>query len=106
MKVLLVNPPYLPEERYGNLAAFGPTNEPLGLAYIAGSLEAAGVEVKIADAPALRMSVEEIGTWVVRDRFDLVGVTMLTPMYHRSLEVLRQTRRFSPEFQPLPVSLR
>jgi anaerobic magnesium-protoporphyrin IX monomethyl ester cyclase len=96
MKVLLVNPPYLPEERYGNLAAFGPTNEPLGLAYIAGSLEAAGVEVKIADAPALRMSVEEIGQWIARDRFDLVGVTMLTPMYHRSLEVLRQARRVSP----------
>jgi radical SAM superfamily enzyme YgiQ (UPF0313 family) len=96
MKVLLVNPPYLPEERYGNLAAFGPTNEPLGLAYIASSLESAGVEVKIADAPALRMSVEEIGNWVVRDRFNLVGVTMLTPMYHRSLEVLRQARRAFP----------
>ena len=93
---MLVNPAYLPEERYGKLAAFGPTNEPLGLAYIAGSLEAAGVEVKIADAPALRMSVEEIGQWIVRDRFDLVGVTMLTPMYHRSLEVLRQARRSSP----------
>lgn len=96
MKVLLVNPPYLPEERYGKLAAFGPTNEPLGLAYIAGSLEAAGVEVRIADAPALRMGVEEIGNWLVRDRFDLVGVTMLTPMYHRSLEILRRARKDSP----------
>jgi radical SAM superfamily enzyme YgiQ (UPF0313 family) len=42
------------------------------------------------------MSVEEIGNWIVRDRLDLVGVTMLTPMYHRSLEVLRQARKVSP----------
>jgi len=96
MKLLLVNPPYLPEERYGNLAAFGPTNEPLGLAYIASSLEASGVEVKICDAPALRVKAEEIGEMILREKFDAVGVTMLTPMYHRSLEVLRTARRVSP----------
>ncbi len=96
MKVLLVNPPYLPEERYGKLAAFGPTNEPLGLAYIASYLEARGVEVKICDAPALHLQAAAIGKRAADERFDLLGVTMLTPMYHRSLEVLKAVRQTAP----------
>ncbi len=96
MKILLVNPPYLPEERYGKLAAFGPTNEPLGLAYIASYLEARGVEVKICDAPALHLQAAAIGKMAEDEKFDLLGVTMLTPMYHRSLEVLRAVRQVAP----------
>ena len=43
MKVLLINPPYSTEERYGrDLGKFGPLNEPLGLAYLAANLERGG----------------------------------------------------------------
>jgi anaerobic magnesium-protoporphyrin IX monomethyl ester cyclase len=97
MRVLLVNPPYSAEERYGkDLGRFGPLNEPLGLAYIAAVLERAGHEVSILDAPALGISSQDIPQ-LVRDRdYQVMGVTMLTPMYGRSVEVIRTVREAFP----------
>lgn len=90
MRVLLVNPPYSAEERYGkDLGRFGPLNEPLGLAYIAAYLERAGHEVSILDAPALGISCRDIPRIVRDGDYQVLGVTMLTPMYRRSVEVIR-----------------
>ena len=61
MRVLLINPPYTAEDRYGkDLGRFGPLNEPLGLAYLAANLERGGHEVSIFDAPALGLTPEGI----------------------------------------------
>ncbi|MEW6668816.1 MAG: cobalamin-dependent protein [Thermodesulfobacteriota bacterium] len=98
MRVLLVNPPYSAGERYGkDLGRFGPLNEPLGLAYIAAVLERAGHEVCILDAPALDISSQDIPP-LIRDRhYRVMGVTMLTPMYRRSTEVIRTVREAFPD---------
>ncbi len=93
MKVLLVNPPYSSEERYGkDLGRFGPLNEPLGLAYIAATLERAGHDVAILDAPALGISSKDIPLHMEGRGYGVVGVTMLTPMFGRSMEVVRTVR--------------
>ncbi|PKN29545.1 MAG: hypothetical protein CVU64_07630 [Deltaproteobacteria bacterium HGW-Deltaproteobacteria-21] len=98
MKVLLVNPPYGAEERYGkDLGRFGPLNEPLGLAYIASNLEKAGHRVSILDAPALGIGSGDIPELIQGDGYQIVGVTMLTPMYARSVEVVRTIRDAFPE---------
>jgi anaerobic magnesium-protoporphyrin IX monomethyl ester cyclase len=97
MRVLLINPPYTTEDRYGrDLGKFGPLNEPLGLAYLAANLERGGHEVAILDAPALGLTSGGIRPFIEKGAYDLVGVTMLTPMYARSVEVIRVVRHTSP----------
>lgn len=81
------------------MGKFGPLNEPLGLAYIGATLEKCGHSVAILDAPARSMSIEEICSEIA-GKFDLIGVTMLTPMYSRSLEVIKAVKN---EFPNIPV---
>jgi radical SAM superfamily enzyme YgiQ (UPF0313 family) len=98
MRILLVNPPYSAEERYGkDLGRFGPLNEPLGLAYIAATLERSGHEAAILDAPALGMWAAEIPSRIEGQGYEIAGVTMLTPMYARSIEVVRTIRSAFPK---------
>ena len=100
MKVLLINPPYSAEERYGkDLKKFGPLNEPLGLAYLASNLEKGGHETYILDAVALKLNNNAICKHVEENRYDLVGVTMLTPMYNRSIEVINAINNFFPDIK-------
>lgn len=90
MKILLINPPYRAEERYGkDMAKFGPTNEPLGLAYLAGMLEKHGHKVQIWDG-----MVQELSD--IRQA-DVVGVTMLTPMYEQSKSMIKIIRQMYPD---------
>ncbi|MBW2310078.1 MAG: cobalamin-dependent protein [Deltaproteobacteria bacterium] len=97
MRVLLINPPYTTEDRYGkDLGKFGPLNEPLGLAYLAANLERGGHEVAILDAPALNLTSSDICQYMEGRPYDLIGVTMLTPMYNRSVEVVRALRHAFP----------
>ena len=101
MRVLLVNPPYTAEDRYGkDLGKFGPLNEPLGLAYLAANLERGGHEVSILDAPALDLTSTGICKSIEAESYDLIGVTMLTPMYRRSIEVVRAIKKAFPK---LPI---
>ncbi|MBN1106619.1 MAG: cobalamin-dependent protein, partial [Deltaproteobacteria bacterium] len=100
MRVLLINPPYSREERYGkDLGRFGPLNEPLGLAYVAASLERAGHAASILDAPALGIASEDIPRHMEGRDYSIAGVTMLTPMYARSMEVVRTLRDAFPKIR-------
>lgn len=97
MKVLLINPPYSATERYGkDLGKLGPTSEPLGLAYVAASLECAGYHVKIIDAPALRLQTTDLIFIATEEHYDIIGVTMLTPMYGRSIEIIKALKTSIP----------
>jgi len=81
-KVLLINPPFSLEERYGkDMKYFGALSEPLALAYLAANLELYKYPVKILDCPALDMRIEDIIQELRKENYDLVGLTMLTPMY-------------------------
>ena len=98
MKVLLINPPYTTTDRYGkDFGRFGPLNEPLGLAYLAASLEQAGHQVTLLDAPAEGISVEDVCEIAAGGGYELSGVTMLTPMYARSIEVIEALKGRLPE---------
>ena len=62
---------------------------PLGLAYIASSLEAAGHEVDLIDAIALCLSKDDVSTRIERFDPELVGITAMTPTVHGALEAAR-----------------
>ena len=100
MRVLLINPPYTTEDRYGkDLGRFGPLNEPLGLAYLAGKLEQGNHQVSIMDAPALGLTSVGICKLMEERTYDLIGVTMLTPMYILGVEVVKAIKQAFPEIK-------
>jgi len=72
--ILLVNPPYI-KEIYKKLSASRP---PLGLAYVAASLEQAGFKVEILDADAELLSCEETAERIIRSSAKYVGFTSVT----------------------------
>jgi radical SAM superfamily enzyme YgiQ (UPF0313 family) len=88
MRVLLVNPYYPITEI---------PSPPLGLAFLAGALEQAGVEVRVLDLvvfPHTRKRIDEaLGDFVP----DLVGVTSVTMTFYDAVRVLEDVRRFAPD---------
>jgi len=83
MKVLLINPPS---------NAINPVL-PLGLAYLAAILEASQIPVDVIDAWAEGYSFEELGTEVAKRAPDIVGISMISPIYAaamRSVDIVRE----------------
>ena len=74
MRVLLLRPPRR-DVRDVSLAV-----PPLGLAYLAGALRAAGHLVELLDARADGVSWSELGARVARSEPDLVGITAASPV--------------------------
>ena len=88
MRVLLLEPPKVPWEMMGDVVA-----PPLGLAQLAGCLEAADIPVEILDANALRVGWDELGAAIARTSPDLIGITVYTPYVpevSRAVRVARQ----------------
>lgn len=80
--VVLINPPLSLEDRYGkDMQKFGAVSEPLGLAYIAAYLETVDVPVRIIDAPALEMGIDDVIEDLSMHADVVVGITMLTPAF-------------------------
>jgi len=80
MKTLLINPPY-------------PFVEvpliPLGLAYIAGSLELNGHDVQVLDLLVSKYSKEKIARKIEEYQPDIVGITSVTLNYPIASEILK-----------------
>jgi anaerobic magnesium-protoporphyrin IX monomethyl ester cyclase len=85
MKILLVNPSQY--ELYGGLQA--PDHPPMGLAYVGAVLEKEGHEVKIIDIDADGITEEEFKGMIRTSGFGMVGVTALTPSFHKAVEITR-----------------
>jgi len=97
MKILLLTPPLLTSDRYGkDLGKVGPTTEPLGLAYLASSLLEADHEVKIVDCAAMKYTLEHIKKLILKEKFDVVGISILTPSYlisKKTIEAIKSIDR-------------
>lgn len=82
IKTVFINPPFFLSERYGkDLKNFGALSEPLGLAYLAAVLEKNGYPVTIIDAAILGLEPANIIKQLIQEKPDLIGLTILTPMY-------------------------
>jgi len=89
MKVLLVRPSDLPSEELFKKDVAG-LHPPLGLLYLAASLEREGVEVALCDELAghdYHRKVERLSEG------DLVGVTVTSPLVERAAVILEYARR-------------
>jgi anaerobic magnesium-protoporphyrin IX monomethyl ester cyclase len=88
MRVLLLEPPKVPWEMMGDVAAM-----PLGLATLAACLEVADIPVEILDANALGIGWDGMETAIAQANPDLIGITVYTPYVpevSRAVRVARQ----------------
>jgi anaerobic magnesium-protoporphyrin IX monomethyl ester cyclase len=86
MRVLLINPPFLPEYgRYSResrspaITKSGTVYYPFWLLYGAAVLERAGYEVDVVDAPAARLSADDVLSTAAAFEPDMVAVNTSTP---------------------------
>lgn len=98
MNILLIFPPITLEERYGRrVDGVGGVLPPLGLAYIAAVLEKHGHEVAIIDCPALQLTSEELIKDVVRKNPNIIGISAMTPTFHRAQRAAKMIKEACPE---------
>lgn len=99
MRVLLINPPWITrnDNIWHNIASVMP---PLGLAWIARSLERQSHQVLILDAHALRMDFAAIETYInTNGLFDFIGITATTSLINNALEIARIIKTRQPQTQ-------
>ena len=90
MRVLLINPFYpISETPY----------PPLGLAFLAAALEAAGVEVKILDLVVYPYSRRILESLLKDFKPQMVGITAVTMTFDNAIGVIKDVRRIDPEIQ-------
>jgi anaerobic magnesium-protoporphyrin IX monomethyl ester cyclase len=95
MRIALVQPPPRSEfdKHWARFAG-------LGIAYIAGSLRAAGHTIDMLDGKLAHMTVDDIVHAVRDDRPDLVGITCMTVEYPRAVQI---ARRIKDDRADLPI---
>ena len=67
---------------------------PLGLAYIAAYLISNGISVKIIDAEAENLSVEQVRQRVLKNKPQIVGITTMTPTFHDDIDVAKVAKEY------------
>jgi len=95
VKILLVFPPILGEERYGKLAEAGSYLPPLGLLYLASAIRDRH-DVKIIDGGVLDITVEDVGKEIEVWKPDVVGVTAFTPTLYRAIAICNLAKKINP----------
>ncbi len=92
MKILLIHPRL--EDNFFQEAAL----PPMGLAFVAGALRAAGHrDVRIFDANLSRDQMADIGNAVRWHPPDLVGISLTTPLLEAALRISRAIKGLRPE---------
>ncbi len=92
MRVLLLEPPKVPWEMMGDVAAL-----PLGLAQLAACLEQAKIPVEILDANALKIGWDGMEAAIARTGPDLIGMTVYTPYVPEVSRAVRIARQAAPQ---------
>ncbi|TFH47060.1 MAG: radical SAM protein [ANME-2 cluster archaeon] len=90
--VLLITPPY----HCGVLESAG-SWMPLGMVYVAGSLQRAGYEVEIYDAMTKFHTFDDIRARIQASAPDVVGTAAYTSSIYDSIEVLRIAKEVDPD---------
>ncbi|MBI1920077.1 MAG: radical SAM protein [Geobacter sp.] len=107
MKVLMLNPPFLPrysrESRSPAVAKSGTFYYPMWLAYATGVLENAGFEVKLIDAPARGYDLEHVRKEARLFNPHLVVLDTSTPSIVNDIQVLEGLKEDNPDLFTLMV---
>ncbi len=100
MKILLLNPPYLPkfsrQSRSPCVTKSGTIYYPYFLSYVAGVLEKEGFDVKLIDAVAKNLSREQTVELAKRENPDLVVIDTSTPSIYNDAAVATAIKEVLP----------
>ena len=101
MKVLSLNPPFLPkfsrEQRSPAVTKSGTLYYPMWLAYATGVLEQEGFDVKLVDAPAQGKGMEETVDFVKYFRPQMAVLDTSTPSIYNDIKVAEKIKHIAPE---------
>jgi len=92
MKILLLFPPLLGEERYGKLARAGSYLPPLGLLYIAAVLEEKH-SVRVIDGSVGKITSEDIKRVITDWKPDIVGLTSYTSTFYKVANLCEMVKK-------------
>jgi radical SAM superfamily enzyme YgiQ (UPF0313 family) len=100
MKILMLNPPFLPkfsrEQRSPAVTKSGTLYYPMWLAYATGLLEKEGFEVKLVDAPAQSIGMNEVMTLLGHFRPDMTVIDTSTPSIHYDVKIATEIKEALP----------
>lgn len=85
----LLNPPF---------PYYASSQPPLGLAYLTSVSKMEGVDVKIIDANAERLSLKEITERILEYKPEILGITMSTPVFDVAVKISKAVKREIPVF--------
>jgi radical SAM superfamily enzyme YgiQ (UPF0313 family) len=88
MRVLLINPFYPISET---------PSPPLGLAYLAAALSAAGVEVKVLDLVVFPYSRARLKNLIAAFKPQMAGLTAVTMTFDNAMDVVKDIKGINPE---------
>jgi len=95
MKICLINPPWLVKK--GNIwRQIRSIMPPLGLLYLASSLEKENIEVEILDFQANFSSWEQIENTVKLQEYEFYGITSTTPIINNSYRISKIIKKHYP----------
>jgi radical SAM superfamily enzyme YgiQ (UPF0313 family) len=92
MKILLINVPY--ETSYSKVRSAMGKFPPMNLAYLASFLRKSN-NVNILDAANIGIKIEDILSHIPMN-VDIVGISLLTPMFKRAKELLKTIKEARP----------
>ncbi len=94
MKTLLINPPMYDQRKYGKpfILPYGP---PLGIAYLASTLEKHGFEVRAIDM--FDYSWDKVKQTLKEEQPDVIGITCLTEQRASPLELARLSKTMNKD---------
>ncbi|MDR3013314.1 MAG: B12-binding domain-containing radical SAM protein [Chitinispirillales bacterium] len=101
MKILALNPPFLPkysrESRSPAVTKSGTLYFPMWLCYAVGYLEKGGHEVRLIDAPAVGISVEQVIESLHDFKPDMAVLNTSTPSIYNDVEVGEALKKVFPD---------
>lgn len=101
MKVLFVNPPFLPHfsrtSRSPEVSKGGTLYYPIWLAYATGVLESEGFEVKLLDAPAKGYSIDQTVKEAAHFNPDITVLDTSTPSIYNDAKVGQAIKNVNPD---------
>jgi anaerobic magnesium-protoporphyrin IX monomethyl ester cyclase len=101
MRVLLLNPPFLPyfsrTSRSPEVSKGGTLYYPIWLAYASGVLEKKGFEVMLLDSPARKYPIDQTMKEVASFDPDLSIIDTSTPSIYNDVEIARNIKNMCPE---------
>lgn len=101
MKVILINPVSMLIEKSREIKSFLRPIPPLGIAYIASSLERNGIEAVIIDQYAEMLSNDSLVETIINGNADIVAFSCLTPTIKNVSILVRRIKTLKPEIKVL-----